>query len=204
MRESAVGDPPQMDVPSVKGTIVRNLVSDFEELISAGRLEREQLHAKLDAGDLALLSPDVMLSAWYPVASYGRLLELFADASGGDRREQLIESGRRSARRVIELGIYSQLDDRTEETWENRVGRILVTLSGSFFNFGRWEWQGLQADGGFSIAVHESSAMPDPLVLRTGGFVEHLAERAAGGSVRMALQRSPDKSTIRYEVHRLR
>jgi len=193
-----------MHVPSVKGTLVRNLVSELEELIDTGRLQRSDLPHHLEPCDLRVLEREVSISAWYPVATYARMLELFARASGGDRQQQLIESGRRSAQRVIELGIYSQLDDRTEESWENRVGRILVTLSGSFFNFGRWEWQGLQKDGSFSIAVHDAADMPEPLMLRTGGFVEHLTARAAGGPASLVLERSADLSTIHFRAHRLR
>jgi hypothetical protein len=191
-------------VPSVKGTLVQNLVGEIKVLLAQGNLDFEGLAKDLEAEDLALLDRDIALSAWYPVAPYGRLLEVFARACGGDRRATLIESGRRSARRVIELGIYSQLDTRTEESWENRVGRMLVTLSGSFFDFGRWEWQGLQRDGSFSIAVQDAHAMPDPLVLRTGGFIEHLAARAAAAPVSLDLQRSPDLGTIHYRARRIR
>lgn len=120
----------------------------------------------------------------------------------GSGRKYLIESGRRAAQRIVELGIYSQLDGRTEDSWENRIGRILVSLSGAFFSFGSWEWEGMDGEG-CSILVRDAAPMSEELMLRTSGFIEQLATRAAGGDVALTHEREPDEEAVRFRAHRI-
>ncbi len=188
--------------PSVKGTIFANLIAELNDLIGSGKLRRAAVEAVLKPDEQDILDREVAISTWYPVDLYGRLLRVYASSSPGSERELLIEGGRNSARRVIELGVYSQLDDRTAESWENRVGRILVSLSGAFFSFGKWEWEGLQGDG-FSIRVREAGPMTDELMLRTAGFVEQLACRSAGAPVALSHSREDDGQTVVFRAHRI-
>ncbi len=190
-----------MSEPCVKGTLFQNLAAELGELISQGKLTREQRAKLIKPDEIALLERDISISAWYPIELYVRMLKLYAEAADGDVSEFLIESGRRAASRVVALGIYSQLDSCPEERWENRVGRILVTLSGSFFNFTEWEWEGLSGNG-FSIVVRRASPMADELVLRSSGFVEFLATRAAAGPVSITWERSADREEIRFRAER--
>jgi len=188
--------------PSIKGTLFQNLAGELHEFVSAGRLTTADLDAALKPDERRLLDYDVSLSAWYPVGLYNRMLHLYAVTAQGDPVEYLVAGGRRSARNLIALGIYSQLDTRTEETWENRAGRVLVTLAGSLFNFGEWHWKGL-AGRGFSIRVDGAAPMGDELVLRTAGFVQQLAERLAGAPVALTHEREGGGARIRFRAHRL-
>jgi hypothetical protein len=192
-----------MKVPSVKGTLFKNIVDQVLTLREGGEISEEELARELKSEDIDFLDREISISTWYPIASYGRLLTLLAkQRPPGSHREHHIEGGRQSAQRVIEMGIYAQLDDRTKGAWGDKVGRILVSLSGSFFNFTRWEWRGLEGDG-FAIAVCDARDMPEVVVLRTQGFIEHLASRAAQGEVRVALERSPDGDELRFRARRI-
>jgi hypothetical protein len=192
-----------MKVPSVKGTLFKNVVDEVLALRESGEISEEELARELKSEDIDFLDREISISPWYPIASYGRLLSLIAkQCASGSHREHHIEGGRRSAQRVIEMGIYAQLDDRTEGEWGDKVGRILVSLSGSFFNFTRWEWRGMEGDG-FSIAVCDARDMPEAVILRTQGFTEHLASRAAQGVVRVALERSPDGGEFLFRARRV-
>ncbi len=189
--------------PSIKGTIFKPVATELREMLADGRLSHDDLRPHLKPDDEELLKREIAISSWYPIDVYARLVRLLATAAGDESPEFSIEAGRRSAERVGELGIYSQLDERTKASWEDEVGRLLVTLAGSFFNFGHWAWLGSDADG-FLVEVTEASPMPEDVLLRTQGFVEFLACRAAGGPVVVTCERSPDGDRILFSARRVR
>ncbi|MBW2401510.1 MAG: hypothetical protein JRG80_20015 [Deltaproteobacteria bacterium] len=161
-------------------------------------MSRADFEAQLKPDEIELVEGEIAISSWYSIETYGRMLKLLGGTSSNPS-EWLIESGRRSARRVIDLGIYAQLEDLTEANWENRIGRILVTLSAGFFSCGRWQWQGMDANS-FEIEVLDAHDYSLELVLRTQGFVEMLATRAAGHPVALSHERSPDGGRILYRA----
>jgi len=181
----------------VKGTIFQNVVDEINGYLGDGRISRADLERACKPDDLEFLDQDIGIASWYPADTYGRLLRVECDRVGGGRREFLIESGRASARRVIEMGVYSQLSERTER-WEVRVGRILVTLAGSFYNFGDWQWIS-GGDDGFRIEVRDCAALPEEAALRAQGFVELLTCRSAGRPIRVDYER-PRPSLIIFSA----
>lgn len=186
-----------MDAPSVKGTLFMNAIASVRGLIDTREVHHGELARWLKDDDTRYLDEAISISAWYPIATYARLLTLIADHRAPGSQEHHIAEGRRSAQRIVEMGIYRQLDSRTEGAWEDRVGRLLVTLSAAFFNFMQWEWSGLEQDG-FEIAVREAQALPEVVALRTQGFIEFLASRAARAAVRVTMQRSSNGRDILY------
>jgi hypothetical protein len=189
-----------MPPPSVKGTIFQAVVNELNGYLSQGVLQRDEIASRCKPDDLDYLDRDIAIASWYPIETYGRYLRFLCDRFGGGRREYLVEGGRRSAQRVIDMGVYGQLDDRTEH-WGSRVGRVLVTLGGSFYNFGTWLWESFENDEGFRIEVQSVAAMPEEAAMRAHGFIEHLASRAAGCNVRVDYQR-PRPSQIIFSARR--
>lgn len=189
-----------MRPPSVKGTIFQAVADQLNEYLSHGIIQREELAARCKPDDLAYLDGEIAIASWYPIDTYGRYLRFLCDRFGDGRREYLMEGGRQSARRVIEMGVYGQLDDRTER-WDNRVGRVLVTLAGAFYNFGKWTWTGFNKDAGFQIEVQDVAAMPEEAAVRAHGFVEQLTSRAAGRPVQIDYDR-PRPSQIIFTAQR--
>ena len=187
-----------MAPPSVKGTIFQAVVDELNGYLSDGIIRREDLAIRFKPEDLDLLDQEIAIATWYPIEAYGRYLRFLCDRFGGGRREYLMEGGRRSAQRVIELGVYGQLDERTER-WGNQVGRVLVTLGGSFYNFGTWLWESFENDAGYRIEVQGVTAMPEEAAVRAHGFVEHLTCRAARRSVRVDYER-PRPSRIIFSA----
>jgi hypothetical protein len=102
---------------------------------------------------------------------------------------------------MVDLGVYRQLDERSER-WEDRVGRLLVSVAGVLWNFGTWEWLGMDGHG-FRIECRGVGGMPRVYALRTQGFVEFLASRAAGGEVRLEMERSLDGGTLTFRCRRV-
>lgn len=185
-----------MREPSVKGTLFQNLTGDIAELRSKGRIPDEMLSRHLKPDEVEELDREVSIGAWYPLDTYMRMLALIAEAKPGSAQAIATESGVESADRVIALGIYAQLDERTEESWENRVGRILSTLWGSFFSFGEANWKNMD-DRDFEIEMTGVGCMSELLVLRTQGFIERLGQRASGDDrVIVRGERSADGDTV--------
>jgi len=189
-----------MAPPSVKGTIFQAVVDEMNGYLSDGIIQRDDLAVRCKPEDLDYLDQEIAIAGWYPIDTYGRYLRFLCDRFGGGRREYLMESGRRSAQRVIDMGVYGQLDERTAR-WGNRVGRLLVTLGGSFYNFGTWLWESVEDDKGFRIEVQGVAAMPEEAAARAHGFVEYLTCRAAGCDVRLVYDR-PRPSRIIFSAMR--
>lgn len=191
-----------MREPSVKGTLYQNMCALVLDLRQTGKLSDAAIEKALSAEEIALLDAEISIGAWYPLEAYCRMLELAA-STGPDGPIAFAEaSGHASAEQVISLGIYSQLDDRTEGTWEQRVGRILSTLWSAFFNVG--EARRARTDGeGFEIEIGGVEPMPDLLLRRSQGFIECLARRAAGSNrVVVRTERTPDGDTVIFRGQR--
>lgn len=190
-----------MSEPSIKGSLVQSSLDELRGHLTSGTLSRGDLESSLKPEDLDLLDGDMLMSAWIPVASYGRILEALAAAA--DRRDDafFIDGGRDSARRMVELGVYRQLDERTER-WEERVGKLLVSVAGVLWNFGTWKWLGMDGDNSFRVECRGVAAMPRVYALRTQGFVEFLATRAAGGAVNLMMERSLDGGSIEFRCRK--
>jgi hypothetical protein len=186
-----------MSEPSIKGSLVRSSVEELCRHLASGALSRDDLERRLKPEDLDLLDGDMLMSAWIPVASYGRILEALAAAA--DRRDDafFVEGGRDSARRMVELGVYRQLDERTER-WEERVGKLLVSVAEVLWNFGTWAWLGMDGKDSFRAECRGVAGMPRVYALRTQGFVEFLASRAAGGAVELVMQRGLDGGSLEF------
>ena len=138
-------------VPSIKGSVFVNLVEDVQKLLASGRLKRNELTRWLRSEDLPLVDAPVLAHEWYDVRLYARLAELLRDVEGGGKNDYHVKRGQRSARRLLDGGLYSQLEYMQTASFGRRgdpkerfaaLGRDLArttTLSASILNFGRWE-----------------------------------------------------------------
>lgn len=140
--------------PSVKGTVFRGVVEDVRQLREEGRLRDGELESELPAEDRAILEDKVLDAAWYPIATYGRLLDLLCRRTGGGSLRYYHERGARNAERLIRAGLYSQLaflerwKDEQERTRSARRAamvssfaaslRRVVSMAGSIYSVGRW------------------------------------------------------------------
>ncbi len=182
--------------PSVKGTLFQNVCTEILECLDAGKLSRASFEAALKPEEIEIVEGDLMISAWYPLGTYCGMLKLLS-STAPDPVAWLVASGRRSAQRVIDMGVYSQLDTRTQDGWGDRIGRILVTLSGAMFNCGQWRMTRID-DGVFEVEVVDAHAYSQELVWRTQGFIEVLATRAKGRHIGIRHQRDPDGGRVLF------
>jgi hypothetical protein len=177
-------------VPSIKGSVFGGVVEDVNKLLSRGALARRELARWLEPSDLELLDRTILVSDWYDIRAYTRMNELLRDVEGGGSNDYLKECGRRTARRLLEAGLYRQLEylNRTEleratdpKTRYEAFGRdlrLLSTISGSILSFSRWtvEPDPKHADR-YGIEVSEAHDFPEVLCWRSEGFVNEMASQ---------------------------
>lgn len=186
-----------MSRPSIKATAFQSVADDLHRLQDEGRLSQDAVEASLEAEDLAFVDAKLPATAWVPIGTYARAVELLARTEAPDRSEAyLIERGERSAERLAALGIYSQLDATTERLGQ-RIGHMIVSLARAIYNFSDWRYEAHGEDQGFAIYVQNAGDLPEVSRLATQGFIQHVASRAGGRPIRVASHR-PAPDTIVY------
>lgn len=182
----------------VKGTAIESVVADVRRLLEVGRVRREALEVRLEPEDLALLEEKLLPSQWYPLGTYGRLMQLLLDVEGNGRLEYLIERGRRAADRIRKAGLYAQLTaDR--ERWGDRLGALMVTLGPQMYRDTAWSYEAVPDAGmHWVIEIQVPPSFPDVCRHATQGFIEHVASHAAGIPIRVSSERAtPGRIVVR-------
>jgi hypothetical protein len=183
-----MGSDPMGHTPSIKGTVMVELVEDAVKLLDAGELSRHELEARLRPEDLAVLSEPVLPSKWYDIELYRRLSELMRDVAGGGRNEYVRERGFARGQRLIKAGLYQQMEyvgrsevARAEESQARfkaygRDLRLFVTLSGSLLNFASWSVVvDPDHEGRYRIEVRDVADFPDVLGWGCEGVIDAMA-----------------------------
>jgi len=173
------------DTPSIKGTVLIDLVEDVRKLLGSG--DREAA-ARLTERDRSTIEQGIAQASWYSVHFYARLMELLRDHCGDGRNEYVVARGRARGRALMETGVYQQMEyvgrlqAQRAGTAEERMTaygrdlRLLVTLSRSILNFTTWS---VAIDPDFDdrhrIEVSDAEEFPDILGYSTEGFIDAMA-----------------------------
>lgn len=174
--------------PAIKGRIFATAVEDVTKLLAAGELRREELPRWLQPEDLAALEQPVVATEWYAIQTYARVCTLLRDVVGGGSDDYLRERGKRSAERLLEAGLYAQLEylSRAQVAKETdpharflafgRDLKLLTTISSSILSFSRWESKpDPEVAERYRIEVSEARDFPDVLGFTSEGFVNRMA-----------------------------
>jgi hypothetical protein len=177
-------------VPSIKGSIFAFAAEDLAKLVSVGKVPAGDLARRLTAEDRAILDQPIQLTGWYPVAAYDRMLALLLEYEGHGSIAYLKERGVRSADRLIQAGIYAQMeylnrvqvqkaaDPQQRFQAYGRDLRLLSTLSGSILNFSRWQPKpDPRHPDRYVIEVSEAEAYPELLCWTTDGWINRMASQ---------------------------
>lgn len=182
---------------AIKGSAFSKVVEDVSKLLARQALSRSEAVRWLVPEDFALLEKGVVISSWYDIRSYVRLTELLLEVEGHGNPEYLRERGRRTAQRLLEQGLYAQLEylQRTETSKVDgeiarfeafgRDLRLLTTLSASMFNFSKWAAR-TDPDHArrYLIEVSEAQDYPEVLCWTSDGFVNQMAiQHRQGGDL---------------------
>lgn len=182
-----------MSEPAIKGSGFESAVADLQRLAEEGRLDREELEARLEARDLAYLEEKILPSLWYPLSSYERMCDLLLAVEGRGDPEYLVDRGRRAADRLYRAGLYRQLD-ATVARWGERLGPLLSSLGEAMFRDTRWKVDVAPEGGSFQVEVHLPPGFPECARHSSTGFIEFLGSHASGAPVVVRSSRpSPDR-----------
>jgi len=164
------------------------VVEDVVTALDRAGLSRSDATKWLAPGDLALLDHAITVAGWYDIRCYDRMNALLLELEGGGSREYFRDQGRNTARRLLEGGLYAQLEylQRTQVSKQTeqrsrfeafgRDLRLLTSLSASILNFSRWSACPDRANEyHYLIDVTEAAAMPESLCWRSDGFVNGMA-----------------------------
>ncbi len=108
-------------VPSIKGSMFVSVMEDVNKLLARKTISRDELGRRLRPADLALLDETVLVSKWYPMESYARLTDFLCEVEGADRRTYFRKRGANNAKRLVDNGMYSQLEFL--KRWDRGSGR---------------------------------------------------------------------------------
>jgi hypothetical protein len=183
------------DTPSIKGSVFAGVVEEVKKLLASGELGKTDAARWLQSEDLLLLDQTISVSNWYAIGSYTRMNELLREVVGGGSNEYLRDCGRQTARRLLEAGLYAQLEYLqraevsrvTEEQARfeafGRDLRLLSTISGSILSFSRWTPKPEEDERRYRIEVSEARDFPEVLCWRSDGFVNEMARRHTDGDL---------------------
>jgi len=175
-------------IPSIKGSIFAGVVDDVLRVIAQRKLSAEDLARWLEPQDVEMLDHEVGISEWFDITIYTRMSEMLRDVEGGGRNEYLRERGRQSAQRLLEAGLYQQLeylhrtalakatDEQARFEAFGRDLRLLTTLGASILNFSRWKSKPDPEEASrYIIEVSEAKHVPEVLCWRSDGLINEMA-----------------------------
>jgi len=188
--------------PSIKGTVFQTVVDDVKALIQRKVVSREALDARLQAADLRILDSKIEGARWYPIDSYGRMIELLRDVEGrSDPRQYLLQRGMRAANRLIELGLYRQIEKHAGQPLA-KVGDAMITLSTNLYNFTIWRFVADPDGKTHRLEVSEATAFPEVSRIVVEGFIDAITTRGMKIKARVAsARRSPDQIVFTLVQH---
>jgi hypothetical protein len=194
MRSGAVG------VPSIKGVAFQFVASAIERLVAEGKIERGEIEAKVAEEDRKILEGPPIPGLWYPVASFGRLLE-FALEKDGRPREEWPQVGFEIARSLLAARTYEGMIEAASKRGD-RSGLTLVHLVPLFMNFSSWSFEQGPDDGSvYHVNVEQAEALPDSLVAIAQGVIAYLSLRVRGYRVSVSSER-PGRGRIVFRAVR--
>jgi hypothetical protein len=176
------------EVPSIKGSVFVGHVQALLKLRDAGQIKRQDLERALSSDTLALLDQPIQASAWYDIHSYAQVMGLLRDVAGGGDNEYFCRAGAASAERLLQMGIYQQLEylkrmrlGESGDPMERFIAyghdlRMIATITSSLVSFRPML---VKADPDYErryfTEIGDAREYPDALGWATQGFGNRLA-----------------------------
>jgi hypothetical protein len=183
---------------SIKGVALQSVTEDVHRLRAEGRLPAATLAARLKDEDRTLLEEMTSPSLWYPIASYGRLLDLLCEIEGRGDEAYLVERGVRAAERMMQVGAYRHVL-QSAGRWGDRAGEMMIQLASGFYDFTRWSLRYDERVERYLLEVEGAADFPDAARHTAQGFVQVLFARMGGRPVTVRSRRpAPDR--FLYEI----
>ena len=175
--------------PSIKGIVMQFVTSPIERFVEAGRVSWEDLEVRLEKRDLEIFEEKIIPGLWYPIDSFGRLLDVSCELSGMREKGQWAEIGFQTASSFLNTPVFDEMV-RSACALGTRAGPALVRLSHLLLSFSEWEFHNESEDGHhFRIEVADARALPDGVIRVAQGLIEYLTTRVYGTRLRVTASR---------------
>jgi len=185
---------------TIKGVAFQSVAADVIQLRRSGVISEADLRAAIKSDEVKYLDEAVVPGLWYPLGTYGRLLDLLCRKQAGDRSAYLIERGARAAERMMNQGAYRDFL-ATANRWGERAGQAMVQLAKALYGGTRWSASYSGEAHTAEIVVDDAGDFPDSARYAAQGFVQALFARIEGAEVETSSHRSrPDR--IVYSIRR--
>jgi hypothetical protein len=196
----------QRMAPGIKGLAIVALIEDLGRLLRDGVFSEDEIAKHLGPTELALLDGEFDPFRWYPIETYQTLTAALLRLTCGEGLAWLRARGAAAANRLLERGLYQQLDALKEggnawsaENYKARI-RLIVTLHGALLNFSHWEVEDdPDHPGRVQIVVTEAGDYPEILRHVTEGFINACADVARGESNWRSERPEPDRIVFRMD-----
>ncbi len=202
-----------MKQPSIKGTIFCAVAEEIQAFREQGRITEDQLGAALEAADIKLLDKQALAASWYPIPTYARYLDLLCTTVGGGDPGYYETRGHSSARRLMDAGMYAQLDlletiteaSRVEDPADRQAAvrayrkrlAVVVSLAGSIYNVGQWKAiDDAEHAGRVTIEIREAAAYSDGMVRAIVGFLDECAHSVTRKIEKLYFFERPERDRV--------
>jgi hypothetical protein len=127
----------------IRETAVRTAREEVLVLVAEGRLSWEDLHARLEPGEISVVREMPPALNWFPIATYDRLVTTLMDVEGGGSSEYLVERGKKAVESLTAAGLERRIEEARSNRarsnpWWARVGPALVTLPSAIYSDSNW------------------------------------------------------------------
>ncbi|HVP27529.1 MAG TPA: hypothetical protein VMW35_00035 [Myxococcota bacterium] len=203
-----------MSGPRMKGLLLVGPVADVTRLAQDGRISREEIEAELGPDARKIVADGVSIVSWYAPEVYRDLARLLMKLEGKGPRDTryLRERGEKAGRRLVESGLYQQLDflkrrtrdasagPLTKEVFEHTL-RLVVSMQAALLQGCTWTVvpDPDHADR-LQIEVTDVEGLPDETAEATCGLLTGIALHS-GSTTRWTYER-PTPGRIVYRMDR--
>ncbi len=185
---------------TIKGVAFLSVAEDVKRLRKSGVISQADLMAAIKSDELKVLEEAVVPGLWYPLGTYGRLLDLLCRKEGSDRTEYLIERGERAAERMMNQGAYRDFLTAANR-WGERAGQAMVQLAKALYGGTTWSAAYSGEEHTAEIVVDDAGDFPNSARYAAQGFVQVLFARIEAAEVQVSSHR-PRTDRIVYSIRR--
>ncbi|HVH06070.1 MAG TPA: hypothetical protein VNE71_08750 [Myxococcota bacterium] len=176
---------------------------DVLVLVESGRLTRAALEARLDPDDLELLEETPRPNAWYPLATYDRLLALLVEFEGQGDPTYLVRRAHKGSEELMRGGVMRQLESadtvvRTQEggSWFEQAGHVLATIPAALFDRGSWRLSADEPKRSFTLEGTGLVGLTPNVAQIIQGGIEYVASELIHAPVEVTLRLRGDRVTF--------
>jgi hypothetical protein len=165
----------------VKGTLLQGVVAGMRALCAEDESARSAADSRLSREARRLVDEEIIGVRWYPVESYGELVDLFWELAGHRDPAFMREAGRAGGRAMIESGIYrSYVETSRRPTGDPveraiRGARVAVGITRMLYDFVEVDVSYDEDRDVLELTYRGVSPLPDALLLGTQGFLDAFA-----------------------------